>query len=560
MWSLNVAFETHLLIASEGVFGSKIINMTGSTQIVIIILFALLLRWCITYHSYSGQGKPPMFGDYEAQRHWQEITFNLPIENWYTNTTDNDLQYWGLDYPPLTAYHSFLMSYVANEINPSYIALHESRGISSESHKYFMRLTVLFADILVYLPAIIYFALINKVSRTESKETNIFGFDRKDITILVMLIYPGQILIDHGHFQYNCISLGLFIGAVAAMLQNSFIIGSVLFVSALNYKQMELYHALPIFFYILGKYLPPRKKLKSSNLANLLFITFTVVFTFLITWFPFVKSLETFTIVIFRLFPIARGVFEDKVANIWCAINVIYKLHGTFTNSQLARICLVATIVAVSPSCINIYLKPQRERFVISLINCALAFFLFSFQVHEKSILLVAIPVLLHFQNDPFPCFWFLIISHFSMLPLFMKDNLYLAYWITLIFYTLTTYWLHPDILNHQKPWVAEITKSQKQAKVKLSKSDKKKSLFRRLMKDVMYYCRNNCGVLLNYNLWLGRLFYSSVVGLIVLSIATGFLKPPNRYPDLFSLLTSIYSCGHFIVFYLYFNYKQFCI
>ena len=31
----------------------------------------------------SGQGVPPMFGDYEAQRHWQEITVNLPIQAQY---------------------------------------------------------------------------------------------------------------------------------------------------------------------------------------------------------------------------------------------------------------------------------------------------------------------------------------------------------------------------------------------------------------------------------------------------------------------------------------------
>jgi len=24
-----------------------------------------------------------MFGDYEAQRHWQEITVNLPVEQWW---------------------------------------------------------------------------------------------------------------------------------------------------------------------------------------------------------------------------------------------------------------------------------------------------------------------------------------------------------------------------------------------------------------------------------------------------------------------------------------------
>jgi alpha-1,3-glucosyltransferase len=51
-----------------------------------------------------GERQGPMFGDYEAQRHWMEITQHLPIRQWY----HYDLQYWGLDYPPLTAYHSWL--------------------------------------------------------------------------------------------------------------------------------------------------------------------------------------------------------------------------------------------------------------------------------------------------------------------------------------------------------------------------------------------------------------------------------------------------------------------
>lgn len=31
----------------------------------------------------SGAGKPPMFGDFEAQRHWMEITYHLPYTEWY---------------------------------------------------------------------------------------------------------------------------------------------------------------------------------------------------------------------------------------------------------------------------------------------------------------------------------------------------------------------------------------------------------------------------------------------------------------------------------------------
>lgn len=60
----------------------------------------------------TGQSKPPMFGDYEAQRHWMEITFNLKPTQWYFNSSQNDLNYWGLDYPPLTAYHSYLMGFM----------------------------------------------------------------------------------------------------------------------------------------------------------------------------------------------------------------------------------------------------------------------------------------------------------------------------------------------------------------------------------------------------------------------------------------------------------------
>ena len=58
----------------------------------------------------------------------QEITVNLPLSDWYKNTTDNDLLYWGLDYPPLTALHSKVLGHVAEVVNVSWIQLHGSRG------------------------------------------------------------------------------------------------------------------------------------------------------------------------------------------------------------------------------------------------------------------------------------------------------------------------------------------------------------------------------------------------------------------------------------------------
>ena len=56
------------------------------------LLVAASVRHFVSLHPHSGQATPPMYGDYEAQRHWMEVTWQLPVGDWYRNTTDNDLQ------------------------------------------------------------------------------------------------------------------------------------------------------------------------------------------------------------------------------------------------------------------------------------------------------------------------------------------------------------------------------------------------------------------------------------------------------------------------------------
>ena len=116
-----------------------------------------------------------------------------------------------------------------------------------------------------------------------------------------------------------------------------------------------------------------------------------------------------------RIFPFARGLFEDKVANVWCALNVTVKLRDLASVGVLAKLALFATLCAVLPSVIGILWvshEAGRRRRVASdqddamlgnpptlallphaLFISAMAFFLFSFQVHEKSILLPLMPL-----------------------------------------------------------------------------------------------------------------------------------------------------------------------
>lgn len=137
-------------------------------------------------------------------------------------------------------------------------------------------------------------------------------------------------------------------------------------------------------------------------------------FIFVVLFAPFLTSTSTFLQAIHRIFPFARGLFEDKVANVWCALNVVVKLRELAPVSTLAKLALAATVTAVLPSMVAVLgvsfsLGRSRTPSASStagpaptiillphaLFLSAMAFFLFSFQVHEKSILLPLMPLTL---------------------------------------------------------------------------------------------------------------------------------------------------------------------
>jgi len=137
---------------------------------IIIVCFGLLLRVLTGLGPYSGtdsvfsenffpQGynNPPDFGDYEAQRHWLELTFNTPMDEWYTCSPVNNLSYWRLDYPPLTAYHSLFLGHLSHIYENKSVEILTSHGYETPSHKFFMRATVLFSDLIIFISAVLAF-------------------------------------------------------------------------------------------------------------------------------------------------------------------------------------------------------------------------------------------------------------------------------------------------------------------------------------------------------------------------------------------------------------------
>ena len=169
-----------------------------------------------------------------------ELTWYLPLSQWYWY----DLEYWGLDYPPLTAYHSYLCGGLSHYlVGPETVANDSSsRGYEDPVHKAFMRATVLVSDLFIYGTAVWAWS-----RRLTSKSSHIlFAF---------AMMQPAIVLIDHGHFQYNTVALGLSLWSFYYMTLSwkHCIVASILFCLALSFKQMTLYYAPAVFFFLLGR-------------------------------------------------------------------------------------------------------------------------------------------------------------------------------------------------------------------------------------------------------------------------------------------------------------------
>ncbi|PPQ91702.1 hypothetical protein CVT25_012915 [Psilocybe cyanescens] len=378
-----------------------------------ILVVSLLVKLAVGLGSYSGQNTPPMYGDYEAQRHWMELTVHLPLNQWYTY----DLPYWGLDYPPLTAYVSWICGIVGHWINPAWVALDKSRGIESAESKVFMRMSVVVTDALVYVPALLMFCRTWQGSR--SKRT-------QELALLTLILQPALLLIDFGHFQYNSVMLGFTLLAMSLFATGQDLLGAFFFVLSLGFKQMALYYAPAVGSYLIAKclYLGPTDG--ARLFVRLALVTASTFILLFLPWLPPFASFSAILQPVTRIFPFARGLFEDKVANFWCASNVMFKWKAWASSGALVKLSTLLTALGFLPAVVGLVRSGIKMQVLVkkktestahaaenkdpapflpllpyALLTSSMSFFLFSFQVHEKTILLPLMPVTLLLSGAP---------------------------------------------------------------------------------------------------------------------------------------------------------------
>ena len=122
---------------------SNIISIT-----LLLDFLILFIKILVGQYGYSGEKDPPNYGDFEAQRHWMEITLYFKPKEWYTNSELK--KYWPLDYPPLSGYHSYIFGKILRYFMPESVEYKYSRGYETKIFKNVMRFFVLISDFFIF--------------------------------------------------------------------------------------------------------------------------------------------------------------------------------------------------------------------------------------------------------------------------------------------------------------------------------------------------------------------------------------------------------------------------
>ena len=499
------------------------------TQLIFTTLsihfFVILIKILVGQFGYSGEGDKPKFGDFEAQRHWMELTIFLPIEDWYTNSKLNKEDYWPLDYPPMSGYHSYLLGKILEKFIPDSVEFNKSHGYESQIFKIVMRFFSLISDILVFHIGVNllcwYIFIQSKISKNKKPCYTLYY-----IVLLLTLINPLMIIIDHGHFQFNNVMHGFFVLAIFFLYSENYILAIIFYSFCINFKQMGLYYAIPFPLYVIKKMFFNNSKKENNNIIlSLIYIGIYGLITLItnvVIYLPWLKSKRT-NDVFSRIFPVRRGIFEDKVATFWCTINIFIKLNNLFKLSHLFKFALILTIFGCT---IPIYAIFKCEKITKRICTqcffiVSFSFYLFSFHVHEKTIIVPFLAYLLNLPHMKNILPSFTLIGMFSLFPLLKRENQIIPYYLTsIIFYLICKLALK----------LIDIKKDNKQ---KNDRMDLKNN------EEIIFFLIEIC-------IFIIMIFYHFV---------DYSIPPPQKYPWFYPMLNAAFCFCYFFFVFLYSNY-----
>eukprot|EP01032_Pedospumella_encystans_P016506 gene16506-18833_t len=393
----------------------------ATSVLVFVVAASVKLLLLPSYHS----------TDFEVHRNWLAITHSLPISQWYFEDTSE----WTLDYPPFFAYFEFALAQVAKFVDPAMLQV-DNLNHNSATTILFMRGSVIATDAVLVLAAYMFVSAANMPASAK-------------LSVFLMIVFnAGLLLVDHIHFQYNGILMGLLILCVYCAVTERYSLLALTFSVLVLMKHLFVPLA-PIFgIYLLTRFCVGKSSTTNSSFSFARFakLVSIAVLALAAAFGPFVMQsnpTEQLTQIFSRLFPFGRGLVHAYWApNVWAlycgldkilyfaikklnhpGLNVYLKstggakdafsvLHnsasgivGDFAFNVLpsvsAGVCLLLMFCTLLPAMCVVYRTPTPKVLVHALVYASLCSFMVGYHVHEKAIIIpLLLQTLVVFMDD----------------------------------------------------------------------------------------------------------------------------------------------------------------
>lgn len=362
--------------------------------------------------------------DFDVHRNWLAITHKLPISQWYFDNVNGTTVH-TLDYPPAFAYFEWILSnnpltaLVIPEEDRCLELLSDNDNEPSPLCVVFHRSTVILSDVILWLGAWL-------ACRAFHYQRPIY---HTTLSFLMIILNPGLIWLDHIHFQYNGMLLGVLLASLGLLMLGNHLPsntsgyhychlgGAALYAFLLNLKHLYLTLAPIYFCYLFHKYcfVMSGKRFRFSLVCFLQLAAVTAG-TLLLPWVPFLIQShpnEQFVQIFARLFPFGRGLVHDYwAANVWAIFSFADKIVRTlesqiswFPVSSLPEpspmVCAFFLLVSILPAMLAVSFRPPNNtRLLQSVVYASFCAFMLAYHVHEKAILTPLLPLAVLVERD----------------------------------------------------------------------------------------------------------------------------------------------------------------
>eukprot|EP00898_Chlorokybus_atmophyticus_P001400 jgi/Chlat1/2260/Chrsp17S02789 len=398
--------------------------------------------------------------DFEVHRNWMAVTSSLPPSKWYTEATSK----WTLDYPPLFAAFEYVLSLFAPLFDPKMLQVSEA-GYTSPGTVLYQRLTVVLSEAV----------LVTGVARFCANFTPV----RRGTVAFLVFFSPALIVVDHLHFQYNGMLLGLLVWSLAMAQEGKDVVATILFSSLLCAKHLFAYGAPIMALFFIHRcfvdddrpdvstmshnerliHMLERDKAVPFNARRFSTIAAAALAVFAIAFGPFVFFGQ-------RMFPFGRGLlhaywapnvwalyaFADKVlATVFRVDKPVASLTGGLVGADYnfailpqmhPVVTFVLVLVALFPcvAAIALWRFPTPSTLVRSVAWAYLCGFMLGWHVHEKAVLMFLIPMALYAADSRQAAREFIftsVVAHYQLFPLLYGAQEYPIKLALVVAYTL---------------------------------------------------------------------------------------------------------------------------